>query len=222
MADATGAPTSLGIHKYNTSVDAPSGLGFNSAMDDIDALLVARIPKTLLTTVGDIVYASGVSVAARLGIGAAGTVLGVAGGLPAWVTTAARFIVKGTRAANVSTVGTTFAGGADLLAAAISFTADGVSDYLVTVICAQAQTGGAANAATAAIVLDGAQNATILGSTFSNGQPVYAAGLVTPPAGVHTINVRIWSGGAWTTTFAAGAGGAAGVTPIIIGVEKAS
>jgi len=73
MADATGAPTSLGIHKYNTSVDAPSGLGFNSAMDDIDALLVARIPKTLLTTVGDIVYASGVSVAARLGIGAGGT-----------------------------------------------------------------------------------------------------------------------------------------------------
>lgn len=37
--DATGTPTSLGIRKYNTSADAPSGLGFNGAMDDIDALL---------------------------------------------------------------------------------------------------------------------------------------------------------------------------------------
>lgn len=37
--DATGAPTSKGIPKYNTSVDAPSGLGFNAAMDAIDALL---------------------------------------------------------------------------------------------------------------------------------------------------------------------------------------
>jgi hypothetical protein len=43
--DATGAPTSLGIRKYNTSADAPSGLGFNGAMDDIDALLVARVTK---------------------------------------------------------------------------------------------------------------------------------------------------------------------------------
>jgi len=43
--DATGAPTSLGIRKYNTSADAPSGLGFNGAMDDIDVLLAARITK---------------------------------------------------------------------------------------------------------------------------------------------------------------------------------
>jgi hypothetical protein len=43
--DATGTPTSLGIRKYNTSADAPSGLGFNGAMDDIDALLVARVTK---------------------------------------------------------------------------------------------------------------------------------------------------------------------------------
>ena len=40
--DATGTPTSLGIPKYNTAADAPSGKGFNAAMDTIDALLVAR------------------------------------------------------------------------------------------------------------------------------------------------------------------------------------
>ena len=37
--DLTGTPTSLGIGTYNTSIDAPSGLGFNAAMGQIDALL---------------------------------------------------------------------------------------------------------------------------------------------------------------------------------------
>jgi hypothetical protein len=39
--DATGSPTSLGIPKYDTSVDAPSGLGFNAAMDAINTLIAA-------------------------------------------------------------------------------------------------------------------------------------------------------------------------------------
>jgi hypothetical protein len=47
--DATGAPTALGIPKYNTSVDAPSGQGFNAAMDAIDSIITA---KTLPTAGG--------------------------------------------------------------------------------------------------------------------------------------------------------------------------
>lgn len=43
--DATGTPTSLGIPKFNTAVDAPSGKGSNAQMDSIDTLLVARIVK---------------------------------------------------------------------------------------------------------------------------------------------------------------------------------
>jgi hypothetical protein len=43
--DATGTPTSLGIPKFNTSVDAPSGLGGNAQMDAIDTLLAARVTK---------------------------------------------------------------------------------------------------------------------------------------------------------------------------------
>ena len=39
--DATGTPTSLGIPKFNTSVDNPSGLGTNAMMDAIDDLLVS-------------------------------------------------------------------------------------------------------------------------------------------------------------------------------------
>lgn len=38
--DATGTPTSLGIPKFNTSADSPSGLGTNAMMDSIDALIV--------------------------------------------------------------------------------------------------------------------------------------------------------------------------------------
>lgn len=37
--DATGTPTTIGLPKYDTSVDAPSGLGFNAAMDAIDSHL---------------------------------------------------------------------------------------------------------------------------------------------------------------------------------------
>lgn len=37
--DATGTPTAKGIPKYDTANDAPSGLGFNAAMDAIDTIL---------------------------------------------------------------------------------------------------------------------------------------------------------------------------------------
>lgn len=57
-------------------------------MSDIDALLVARITKAAYTTAGDILVASGASTPARLGVGANGTVLTVAGGAPVWQTPA--------------------------------------------------------------------------------------------------------------------------------------
>lgn len=37
--DATGTPTPLGIPKYNPTADAPSGLGFNAAMDALDGII---------------------------------------------------------------------------------------------------------------------------------------------------------------------------------------
>lgn len=41
--DLTGTPTSLGIGTFNVDADAPSGLGFNEAMAQIDALIASRI-----------------------------------------------------------------------------------------------------------------------------------------------------------------------------------
>jgi hypothetical protein len=46
----------------------------------------AQIPDSLLTTTGDVIYASGANTPARLGIGTNGQVLQVSGGLPAWGT----------------------------------------------------------------------------------------------------------------------------------------
>jgi hypothetical protein len=48
----------------------------------------AFISKSLTTTTGDIIYASGANTPARLGIGSSGQVLSVSGGVPAWTTPA--------------------------------------------------------------------------------------------------------------------------------------
>jgi len=48
----------------------------------------AAIPKSTVTTAGDVIYATGSSVVTRLGIGSTGQVLTVTGGIPAWATPA--------------------------------------------------------------------------------------------------------------------------------------
>jgi hypothetical protein len=55
----------------------------------LKAQIDAQIPDTLLTTTGDVIYASAANTPARLGIGTSGQVLQVSGGLPAWTTPAA-------------------------------------------------------------------------------------------------------------------------------------
>lgn len=58
--DATGTPTTLGIPKLDVSNDAPSGLGFNAAMDEIDTLIAARIELPSSPSDGDgLVYDAG-------------------------------------------------------------------------------------------------------------------------------------------------------------------
>jgi hypothetical protein len=59
--DATGTPTAvLGIPKYDTSVDAPSGLGFNAAMDVLDTLITAANKS--------VIKKAGVTVGTRRGL----------------------------------------------------------------------------------------------------------------------------------------------------------
>ena len=66
------------------------------------------IPKDTVTAEGDILYASGSATVARLGIGTADQVLGIAAGVPAWTTPAAgggmTLIATGTPSAATSLV----------------------------------------------------------------------------------------------------------------------
>jgi len=69
--------------------------GVTSAIQtQIDAKLATAtasstyIPKTLTTTTGDIIYASGANTPARLGIGSTDQILKVTGGVPVWATPA--------------------------------------------------------------------------------------------------------------------------------------
>jgi hypothetical protein len=62
---------------------------FGQAVDtqmktNADAATANAIQKSLLTTAGDTIYATGASTPARLAIGATGNVLTVAGGVPTW------------------------------------------------------------------------------------------------------------------------------------------
>jgi hypothetical protein len=50
----------------------------------LKAQIDAQIPDTLLTTTGDVIYASAANTPARLGVGTTGQVLTVAGGVPSW------------------------------------------------------------------------------------------------------------------------------------------
>lgn len=54
----------------------------------VDNTVASSIQKSLVTTTGDTIYATGASTPARLPIGSTGQVLTVAGGVPTWVTPA--------------------------------------------------------------------------------------------------------------------------------------
>lgn len=59
----------------------------NSVKTSFD-LANAAIPKSTVTTAGDVIYATGSSAVTRLGIGSTGQVLTVAAGVPSWATPA--------------------------------------------------------------------------------------------------------------------------------------
>jgi hypothetical protein len=64
--DATGTPTSLGIPKFNTAVDAPSGKGSNAQMDAIDLLIASTPQKPAGIVTGEaMVYNTGAGVFQR-------------------------------------------------------------------------------------------------------------------------------------------------------------
>ena len=132
-------------------------------------------------------------------------------------------LASGTRAATVSTAGTTFAAGADLLSTALSFTADGTSSYLVRVAAPAISNNTATDGFHLRINLDGADAGVIcsgVSATASQSEALLAEGVFTPAAGAHTLNVRLNAVTGGTAAVNAGTGGAGGLTPIFVSIEK--
>ena len=84
-----------------SSVLASTPTAVKSAYD----LANGAIPKTLTTTTGDIIYASGANTPARLGIGSTNQVLKVSGGLPTWANNTEAYSGAWTLAATGSLTG---------------------------------------------------------------------------------------------------------------------
>lgn len=88
-AGATSATTSsAGIVQLtdSTSSTSTTTAATPNAVKSAYDLANGAIAKTLTTTTGDIIYASSANTPARLGIGSAGQLLSVSGGVPAWTT----------------------------------------------------------------------------------------------------------------------------------------
>ena len=134
-------------------------------------------------------------------------------------------IAYGKATANVTTTGTTFAGGADLLASALNFNADGSSDYILKVSAVDASHSVSTAYWYLHANLDGADAgffSQVQSPAANSGMPVAARALiVAPSAAAHTLNVRVRGGTAGTTTIVGGAGGANTAMPIVVTLEVA-
>ena len=138
-------------------------------------------------------------------------------------TSAGSVVGHATNTSSATTSGTSFAAGADILAADLSFIADGTSDYLVTVSARQwSNTGTSLPHNRLSLKLDGADAGVFIDTSLATGQAVVVSGSVViaaPSAGAHTVNGRFWVS-AGTGTLTAGAGGAGGgvSTPLVVTV----
>lgn len=111
------------------------------------------------------------------------------------------FLAYGTQGSTKSTTGTTFPTGVDLLASAISFTADGSSNYVVRVTVPSAQL------ANLRLNLDSASGdlmcfCPVTGSSGVGPVPVAGVAVISPAAGVHTVNVRLYATSGTAKAFA--------------------
>ena len=88
-----------------SSVLASTPTATKSAYD----LAAAAVPKSTVTTAGDVIYATGSAAVTRLGIGTAGDVLTVAAGVPSWAAPAGGAVVQ-VKQATTSTAVTSTSG----------------------------------------------------------------------------------------------------------------
>lgn len=177
---------------------------------------------TAAPTKGDLLISTGAGSFDKLAVGSNGYTL-VADSAQSvgmkWFIPSGTRLAYGTKTSAVSTSGANFAGGSDLLASALNFTADGSSDYILRVHGQWASSS--AGLSTVAANLDGSAAGSVTTNTQGFNQFLAAAILIAAPAaGAHTVNARIYiaSGGPIATV--AGSGGT-GSAPTLVTIEKA-
>lgn len=204
--DATGAPTPLGIPKYNTSADAPSGLGFNAAMDALDALIAARVNKPIGVTAGDVPVWNGTTFVRPTGTPDATKFLR---GDSSWAAPATATVLDYAEAtANAGSTATT-AATAQAIITGNAVTYDGSTPVWIEFFAPAFQ-----HTAITTVFFMLYDGATQVGRLFESNsvaantdKPCYGKRRLTPTAGAHTYSIRAYAAAAGTTTVLAGVSG---------------
>lgn len=204
--DATGSPTPLGIPKFNTSADAPSGLGFNAAMDSIDSLLAARVTKPASIISGEFPIWNGTTWVRS-------SALTVSGAFPG------QELAYGEFTSSVTSSATT-EGGAIQVATSGAITYDGSPVVVEFFAPSVTHTAAGTN-----VYFDLFDSGSALGfmSRFgvpANGVPVYLRRRFTPSAISHTYKVNVFTDSG-TASVNAGPGGASQLMPGFIRITRA-
>jgi hypothetical protein len=129
QAGSTTQSGSLQLTDSTSSTSTTTAATPNSVKTSFD-LADAAIPKSTVTTAGDVIYATGSSAVTRLGIGSAGQVLTVASGVPSWSTPASggmTLLSTTTLSGASTTISITSTGYVELILECqdVSFTANG-------------------------------------------------------------------------------------------------
>ena len=220
--DLTGTPTALGIGTYNVDADEPSGLGFNEAMAQIDALIQGRIATPAGVATGEVPVWNGTSWvrSSTLGMSASG-ISGfpndrtkVLHGDGSWL---ANELLYGEFTSVVNIVGTSAGAATDVIDfAANSF--DG-STYWVEFFAPVVELPAVAGGFMTIGLFDGGTLVFQWGvpknpAAAAMWWPTLLRRKFTPSAGSHTYSVKAWvSSTTGTPAIAAGTGVAGDTVP---------
>lgn len=205
-------------------IEAELGTLPKGAFADVKTAIAAALLKSTVTTAGDLLVATGNAALTRLGIGAAGQVLAVVGGVLTWVYPPGFAMGYTQIVSPVTIASTTEATGTTILSPG-ALTFDG-SPWIVEFFGLCGGTATAAGAFLEVNLFEGATQITRLAEVQNPAAsaiavPTRTAYQFTPTAGAHTYTVTAFKGANWTTALVnCGAAGTGGYPPAFVRFTK--
>jgi hypothetical protein len=164
----SGTTSNLGAVQLSDSTSSTStslAATANAVKTSYD-LAAAAIPKSTVTTAGDVIYATGSSAVTRLGVGSTGQVLTVAGGVPSWATPAGGSFTTGVN--NVATQqATTSTSYTDLATVGAQVTVTTGTKAFVSIVGQLAKTGSATPVSKISFAISGATTLAAADNPYS-------------------------------------------------------